>query len=161
MVSKAALKGMSESIVQFTPMILEHCNKLNGGPEQGNVSGAGDQVAVDATQTNPASTNHLTNSTITNKEAEKSNGGGWYSSIVGVWEMVQDILPIPVFSVLIGILVLWTLWIWLRSSSSKQHGLYSSSSPQHQIVSRAVYLRDVEEGLLNATQQVSYMDHHW
>ncbi|KAI8332635.1 hypothetical protein BC941DRAFT_474061 [Chlamydoabsidia padenii] len=160
MVMKAALKGMGESITQFTPMIVDLCDKLNGGPRKdmstGNNLGDG--------QTGEAKTANATTSTtsMTNKQPEtkKQDNEGWYGQLLDIWEVVEDLLPFPTVSLLVGLLALWLLWVWLRSGSNKQHGLYKQTADR-QVISRAVYLRDVEDGLINyntTIQQVSYMD---
>ncbi|CAO3599851.1 unnamed protein product [Absidia cylindrospora] len=160
MVMKAALKGMSESITQFTPMIIEHCNKINGGSKK--IGTAGNELAGELENTLTANANTaMPSNSGANKHSElnKQKANGWYDQIVDIWETIQDLLPIPIGIILTGLLTLYMLWAWIRTTPNQYDGLYQPSA-QHQIISRAIYLRDVEEGLLNTTQQVAYMDPH-
>lgn len=161
MVMKAALKGMSESITQFTPMIMEHCDKINGGSRKGGVPGdaltAKMETANVTNTTSPIPVNGAAN-----KQSELNNktANGWYDQMTEIWETIQDILPIPIGVILTGLLVLYMLWAWTRTAPNQHDGICQPSM-NHQVISRAIYLRDVEEGLLNTTHHVSYMDPHW
>lgn len=147
MVMKAALKGMGESITQFTPMIMDACNKVNGGPRKE------ESVGVLLTDSKETVATPLP-STGDSKQLGVKEDDGWVGQAMAIWEMIQDLVPVSLVGVLVGALALWFLWSWSRSGAKQRH----------QVVSRAVYLRDVEEGLLhhNTTkQQVSYMDPYW
>lgn len=161
MVMKAALKGMGESIAQFAPMIIEQVNK-----NRPQIKGAPDLVeAAQPTDTTASTTTATMPSTTTSSKTEKKGDDGFLGQVMVVWDTLQDVLsniPLPIGTILAGLLIVWIFWGWLRAGThhpdTYPHGYYA---PNHNVISKAIYLRDVEEGLLNTNLQLSHMDTQW
>ncbi|KAI9301593.1 hypothetical protein BJ944DRAFT_252193 [Cunninghamella echinulata] len=158
MVMKAALKGMGESIAQFAPMIIEQVNK-----NRPQIKGAPDLVeAAQPTDTTASTTTATMPSTTTSSKTEKKGDDGFLGQVMVVWDTLQDVLsniPLPIGTILAGLLIVWIFWGWLRAGThhpdTYPHSYYA---PNHNVISKAIYLRDVEEGLLNTNLQLSHMD---
>ncbi|CEG62748.1 hypothetical protein RMATCC62417_00026 [Rhizopus microsporus] len=137
-VSKAAMKGMSENLEIFVPIIQSEAKK------QFQPKGA--EVA-DAVSLKRTGTIKRQPSTTVNSEKDKKEG--WYEQYVDpVIQTVHDtvdMLPFAVKVSVAAIAFIWLLYSWLFSSSRP----IEKASSQHQVVSRAVYLKDIDEGLIN------------
>ncbi|SAL98337.1 hypothetical protein [Absidia glauca] len=120
MVTKAALKGMGESITQFTPMIMDACNKDNGGSRK--------TVGVLLTD-NDTPANIVVATPLNNSKQLGKQDDGWVSQAMDIWEMVQDLVPVSlVGGMLLGVLALWFLSSYQLYLQSKADGIHSNSS---------------------------------
>lgn len=158
MVSKAALKGMAENIGVFMPIVKQEASKRTHRKRSGSKERA-DQVSLKRIGTiKRPSVKDLNEATEKNKEEASS----WYGEVEKLVTMVQDIAEIVPFAVKVGIavvLLLWFMFSWLRAGSRQQTAAAKTSGANQQstqITSRAVYLRDIDEGLLNVDMQPAY-----
>ncbi|KAI9494450.1 hypothetical protein BDB00DRAFT_818072 [Zychaea mexicana] len=164
MISKAALKGMGESIVSFVPILEEKVAELNGSKsvDQSLLRNAtlSRQSRVSSKASPRKSTTDTTVSTTSSSISAASSSSssfdymGWIDTVS---ETVSSI-PFTIRASLMGLLVLWIMWSWLfRSSSSTKHeDPFPALLPPPP--GRAVYLRDLEDGLLKTELQPSYID---
>ncbi|KAI8060354.1 hypothetical protein BC940DRAFT_337637 [Gongronella butleri] len=160
MVMKAAMKGMSESITQFMPMVVDNAQALSGTPANKRVS------SLQGPAANAKDAKSMKNAigAVSPAAAPASTPEGWLGTLVSVWEMVQDIassLPLTATAIVAGLLSVWLLWATLSSSTSSSslaHGKHHAFMPQRKVVSRAVYLRDVEDGLLTSNATTTLFD---
>ncbi|KAI8994847.1 hypothetical protein BDB01DRAFT_846847 [Pilobolus umbonatus] len=148
-VNKAAMKGMSESIATFLPVIKEEVAKLSHGDKK-----SGKDRAEEVTLKRIGTIKRLS-STIRTK-TKLVTTSHWYDSVCSVFEMVKDIADSLSPSVkIVGILILalWMLYSCLRAGSHNKIAdnmkTDNQSSAPSEVVSRAVYLRDIDEGLLS------------
>jgi hypothetical protein len=155
-VSKAAMKGMQDNITVFMPIVKNEANKLTRRKRSGSKEKM-DQVSLKRIGTikRPSSKNLSEND---NDEQATSTLSQWYSQAESVIETIRDLVEALPSIVKIGVtsvLVLWFMYSWLRSgsqrSSSKENRIVHSP-----VISRAVYLRDINEGLLNADKTPIY-----
>ena len=158
MVSKAASKGMAENISVFMPIVKQEASKRTHRKRSGSKEKA-DQVSLKRIGTiKRPSVKDLSETTEKNKE----EASGWYGEVEKLVTMVQDLAEIVPFAVKVGIAVvilLWFMFSWLRAGSRQKTAVGKASGVNQQntqIISRAVYLRDVNEGLLNADMQPAY-----
>ena len=161
MISKAALKGMGDSIISFVPILEEKVAELNG-----NRSSSMDQPLVRTATLSRRS--HVSTKESPRKPATAATTSsssvpsdssfdlmGWIDTIS---ETVSAV-PFSIRAGLMGLFVVWIMWSWLFRSSSK-----SSTEPEGFIrplsapVGRAVYIRDLEDGLLKTELQPPYVD---
>lgn len=147
-VSKAAMKGISDNMTIFMPIVKNEANKVTHRKRSGSKEKM-DQVTLKRMGTirRPSSKN------LDEENKETAASGGWYEQAESIIETVRDIVEAIPFIAKAGIavvLVLWLLYSWFRAgprhASNKQ-----TIDIQHPVVaSRAVYLRDIDEGLLHA-----------
>lgn len=145
MISKAASKGMAESIASFTPILQEEANKLAGTNKSGS-SSAGEGIVTRATTLKRQARVTSRPSLLAKRESTKKEEQYWAI----LWSTVRD-LPFYLRAIIAGVLVLWVLWAWLRSPTKPEQ-----QYDREVVVSRAVYLRDLEDGLLKTQYQPSY-----
>lgn len=142
MVNKAAMKGMAENIAVFMPIVKKIANKQSSKKSKDKTSKQEEEIEKPAKEIEAA--------TVENKQ--------WYEPYVS---MAQDLLSdIPLFAKVsvATIIFLWFMYTWLRSGSQKQNLNTSSPLPDQAVVSRAVYLRDIDEGLINVQYRPSYIE---
>ncbi|KAI7855698.1 hypothetical protein BDC45DRAFT_544871 [Circinella umbellata] len=162
MISKAALKGMGDSIISFVPILEEKVAELNGSK-----SSSGDQPLVRTatlSRQSRVSSNQKPHKSTTTTDTSSSSAPSSDSSfdLMGWIDTISETVSAIPFSIragLMGLFVVWIMWSWLFRSSSK-----SSSEPEEFIrplsapVGRAVYIRDLEDGLLKTELQPPYVD---
>lgn len=155
-VSKAAMKGMQENITIFMPIVKNEANKLTRRKRSGSKEKM-DQASLKRTGTirRPSSKNL---DEITSVDKASSSGlSRWYEQAESLFETIRDLveaLPLIVKIGIASVLVIWLLYSWLRSGSkrfSKENVIMHSP-----VASRAVYLRDINEGLLNVDRTPIY-----
>ncbi|KAI8143142.1 hypothetical protein BJV82DRAFT_611536 [Fennellomyces sp. T-0311] len=150
-ISKAALKGMSESIVSFVPILEEKAAELNGSKKSMDEPLV--RTATLSRKSHVAAKESPRKSTTT--ESEKSSSSfdvmGWLTT---AYDTVSS-LPLSIHAGLLSLVILWMMWSWLfRASTPAEEPL--PVIPQ--AVGRAVYLRDLEDGLLKTELQPAYID---
>ncbi|KAG2205633.1 hypothetical protein INT46_003460 [Mucor plumbeus] len=158
MVSKAASKGMAENISIFMPIVKQEASKRTHRKRSGSKEKA-DQVSLKRIGTiKRPSVKDLNETTEKNKEETS----GWYGEVDKLVTMVQDFAEVVPFAVKVGIaivILLWFMFSWLRAGSRQQTAVAKNSAVNQQntqTISRAVYLRDINEGLLNVDMQPAY-----
>ncbi|KAI8646412.1 hypothetical protein BD408DRAFT_380453 [Parasitella parasitica] len=158
MVSKAAMKGMSENIAVFMPIVKQEASRETHRKRSGSKEKA-DQVSLKRIGTirRPS-----VKDSAEKAQTEKEEASGWYGQVESIVTMIQDLAEVVPFAVKVGIAVvalLWFMFSWLRAGSRQQLAVTKAPGEnQHsaQISSRAVYLRDIDEGLLNVEIQPAY-----
>ncbi|KAL9548325.1 hypothetical protein MBANPS3_005731 [Mucor bainieri] len=160
MVSKAASKGMAENLSVFMPIVKQEASKHTHRKRSGSKEKA-DQVSLKRMGTirRPTAKDASELAEKTNKE--DTAAGGWYGELEKLVTMVQDLAEVVPFAVKVGIaavILLWFMVSWLRAGSRQQLVVSKTSSSEQgaQVVSRAVYLRDINEGLLNVDYEPAY-----
>lgn len=152
-VSKAAMKGMSENIAIFMPIVKNETTKQTSQRKRSDSHKEKmDQVSLKRMGTikRPSSKNFSVD-TVSEKAATSS----WYDHVEPVVDIVKDLAEAIPFAVKVGALVFvlfWFLYSWLRAGPRRDIALVQ----QQQVASRAVYLRDIDEGLLNVDLQPAY-----
>jgi hypothetical protein len=155
-VSKAAMKGMSENIAVFMPIVKSETTKQTS--KQGDSSSkdkAADQVSLKRMGTIKRPTSKNLSEEIANEKATSS----WYDHVEPVVDFIKDLAEAIPFAVKIGVLafvMLWLFYSWLRAGPRRDIALTHPQQRQQQVTSRAVYLRDINEGLLNADLEPAY-----
>ncbi|ORX45898.1 hypothetical protein DM01DRAFT_1311533, partial [Hesseltinella vesiculosa] len=154
MVMKAAMKGMGESITQFMPIVMDSVQSINGTSGKTNRLSTGQhnkgEIAKSLAQANGA---------MPQKDTSQDSQG-WLGTALSAWDTLQDLvshLPWTVAALVGGVLSLWILWIAI-SPSTPHHSAKTPLSKS--VISRAVYLRDVEDGLLQANTTSIYDIEH-
>ncbi|KAF7732102.1 SNF1-interacting protein [Apophysomyces ossiformis] len=164
MISKAAFKGMADSIGQFSSLLEEEANTIAS-----KTGGAGkDNLLRPATSLKRSA--HVSMRRDKAKmaaEKQKEEKQGWWAQVESAAGTVLDLLteiPLYIGAAVGAIFLLWMMWVWLRAGSRAPSSSFSSSmstgagnTQTGQVVSRAVYLRDVEEGLLKTELQPAYV----
>ncbi|KAI9268822.1 hypothetical protein BDA99DRAFT_546152 [Phascolomyces articulosus] len=158
MISKAALKGMGDSIVSFVPILEEKAIELNG-----NKASADQPLVRTSTlsrqshvSTKESPRKSATSSSSTSSSTSPSNSSFDIMEWINTITETVSAIPFTIRAGLTGLFVLWILWSWLFRSSSKSDEFIRPLSPQPD--GRAVYLRDLENGLLNTELQPTYVD---
>lgn len=154
-VSKAAMKGMSENIAIFMPVVKNETIKQTSHRTRSDsdTKDKSEHVSLKRMGTikRPPSKN-LSEAGTTEKATSS-----WYSHIEPVVDIVKDLaeaIPFAVQVVVLVFLLFCFLYSWLRAGSRRDIALVNTQ--KQQVVSRAVYLRDIEEGLLNVDLQPVY-----
>ncbi|CEP12823.1 hypothetical protein [Parasitella parasitica] len=159
MVNKAAMKGMSENIAVFMPIVQQEASRETHRKRSGSKEKA-DQVSLKRIGTirRPSTKD----SAQVTDEKEKEETSGWYGQVESIVTMIQDVAEVVPFVVKVGIAVvvlLWFMYSWLRAGSREQWDVINvpaQGQKNTQVSSRAVYLRDIDEGLLNVEIQPAY-----
>ncbi|KAI9027345.1 hypothetical protein CLU79DRAFT_833263 [Phycomyces nitens] len=157
-ISKAALKGMAESVAMFAPILEDEAEKI--AQESSKSSGlkpAGSlkrKARVASMRKKPEAA----------PEAPKEGLDKWMALAQDVAGTVMDVvteIPFYVGVSIAGVVTIWILWIMLRAGSPSKSTLdlsqCSSMSNNRSVTSRAVYLRDLEDGLLKSKLQPAYL----
>lgn len=159
MVSKAASKGMAENLSVFMPIVKQEASKHTHRKRSGSKEKA-DQVSLKRMGTIKRPSTKDASELTEKAGKEETIASGWYGEVEKLVTMVQDLAEIVPFVVKVGIaavILLWFMFGWLRAGSRQQLVVPKSFSDQStQVVSRAVYLRDINEGLLNAEYEPAY-----
>ncbi|KAI7873220.1 uncharacterized protein EV154DRAFT_528530 [Mucor mucedo] len=157
-VNKAAMKGMSENIAIFVPIVKGEANKHTHKKRRGSKEKV-DQVSTlkrGGTIRRPSS-KALDEG---DNGAQTDSSSGWYSHVETVMDLVHDFSDALPIAAKIGgavILVLWIMYSWLRAGSRHVvHDKVAVKQNYAEVSSRAVYLRDINEGLLNAEAKPAY-----
>lgn len=152
------MKGMSENLAIFMPIVKGEASKHTHKKRRGSKEKL-DQVSVlkrGGTIRRPSS-KILGNDDIV---AQNEPSSGWYSHVETVMDLVQDLSDALPLTVKIGgavILVLWMMYSWLRAGPRHAvHDKFTVNQNYAEVSSRAVYLRDIDEGLLNADIKPAY-----
>lgn len=157
-VSKAAMKGMSENLTIFMPILKGEASKHTHKKRRGSKEKL-DQVSSlkrGGTIRRPSSKNLGDDE----KSTQVASPSGWYDHVEAVIDLVRDFFEALPFVVRIGgaaFLVLWMMYSWLRAGP--RHAIYDEiivTQNHAEVSSRAVYLRDINEGLLNADTKPAY-----
>ncbi|KAL0094082.1 hypothetical protein F4703DRAFT_1924803 [Phycomyces blakesleeanus] len=158
MISKAALKGMGESIAMFSTLLEEEANNI----AQENNKANGVKPAASLKRT--ARVNSMRKKPEAAVEAPKEGLDKWMELAQDVVGTVMDVvteIPFYVGVSIAGVVTIWIIWIMLRAGSPSKHSLdVSQCSPMsnnRSVASRAVYLRDLEDGLLKSKLQPAYL----
>jgi hypothetical protein len=150
-VTKAAMKGMQENLAVFMPIIKNEVNKIVRKKSGGADSDKSDSVSLKrmGTVKRPSA-----------KTEETMETPAWKATLDTAIEFVQDLLePLPLFAKagIAALLFIWFTYSWLRAGTRKSSkGVLDNSLRNQQVISRAVYLRDINEGLLNTEIQPIY-----
>ncbi|KAI8393812.1 uncharacterized protein BYT42DRAFT_552309 [Radiomyces spectabilis] len=155
LVSKAALKGMSESIAKFVPLIEEAANNINA-KKHGGSSQQQKGLSHGASLKRSAHVSMKRKNTSTSDVAQPTSDNGWLGMLKDGVDLIQNLITSLPLYVNIGLAVLFFLYmisVWMRAGTSIDH---LASVPSNQIVWRAVYLRDIEDGLLKSKVQPAY-----
>lgn len=156
MISKAALKGMGESLATFIPILQKEANKLAGNTKATTDDQNEKQPAAaltNGTNGSPAAAANATSS-ATAKEDDSLLGQAitYFNTAV---DFVSE-LPLSIRGGLAGVVVLWILVAWLFGGSKKTTNAEMEREFLPRSSSRAVYLRDLENGLLKTDLQPMY-----
>lgn len=143
MVNKAAMKGMSENIALFIPILEKKVSKKSGKSSSTPtaLSSASNAGVNDSKQPSSMQAN-----TKVGGEAKQNIAQEWF-------ELVRDFvldMPWQAYMAILSVLFLWMLASWLRSGPSEYDASPSTlltHSPDR-VNSRAVYLKDLQEGLI-------------
>lgn len=158
MVSKAASKGMAENLSVFMPIVKQEASKHTHRKRSGSKEKA-DQVSLKRMGTIKRPT-AKDSSELTEKTNKEEPSTGWYGELEKLVTMVQDFAEVVPFAVKVGIAViilLWFMFSWLRAGPRQQSVVSKPSEHSStQVVSRAVYLRDINEGLLSTDYEPAY-----
>ncbi|KAG1312791.1 hypothetical protein G6F64_002745 [Rhizopus arrhizus] len=143
-VSKAAMSGMSENLKVFVPIIQNEVNKQSGSKVKGKPAQEEAPLNVDSVK-EPVSA-------AVEKEAD------WYSQYVDpVIQTVRDLvegLPLSLKASFGALVILWFLYSWLFRAGSRT--VTVDQAKPSQVTFRAVYLKDIDEGLLNRDIKSAY-----
>ena len=162
MINKAALKGMGDSIILFVPILEEKVAELNG-----NRSSSMDQPLVRTATLSRQShvstkqSPHKSTTTVTTSSSSVPSSDSSFDLMGWIDTISETISAIP-FSIragLMGLFVVWIMWSWVfRSSSKSSTESEEFIRPLSAPVGRAVYIRDLEDGLLKTELQPPYVD---
>lgn len=131
------MKGMSENLAVFMPIVKDVANKVSNKKSK------------------EKPTSQIEEKPVVEQKMVEDKKEEWYEPYVS---LAQDFLPSIPFQVkaVVGVLIiLWVMVGWLRAGSHKQQ--HKSLAVDQAVVSRAVYLRDIDEGLINVDYQPSYI----
>ncbi|OAD03037.1 hypothetical protein MUCCIDRAFT_156039 [Mucor lusitanicus CBS 277.49] len=160
MVSKAASKGMAENLSVFMPIVKQEASKHTHRKRSGSKEKA-DQVSLKRMGTIKRPTAKDASELTEKTSKTDASAGGWYGELEKLVTMVQDFAEVVPWMVKVGIaavIVLWFMVSWLRAGSRQQSVAPPTSSSEQgtHVVSRAVYLRDINEGLLHVDYEPAY-----
>lgn len=149
---------MSENIAIFVPIVKDEASK-HTHKKRGSSKEKFDQVSTlkrGGTIKRPSSKSLDDGE----NDTQSDSSSGWYSHIETVIDLVHDFSDALPFAAKIGaavILVLWIMYSWLRAGSRNTiHAEVAVNRNYAEVSSRAVYLRDINEGLLNAEIKPAY-----
>lgn len=146
-VNKAAMKGMAENLEIFVPIIQNEVSKLTDNKNNQNKKPSLDISLKRAGTIKKPST----------AEKKKETKGEWYNQYVDpVIQTVRDLvegLPLVVKASFGTLIILWFLYSWIFRPSSPTNG---NNPSERRVVSRAVYLKDIDEGLLHSDVKSTY-----
>ena len=153
-VSKAAMKGMQDNLTIFMPIVKNEANKLTHRKRSASGGEKSDGVSLrrGGTIRRPSSKNF----SETNAETEQEDTTGWYAQAEAMVSTLRDLVEGLPFAAKVGfavLVVMWMLYSRLRSGSRQAAVIANPVAP---VASRAVYLRDINEGLLHADSQPVY-----
>ncbi|KAI9487540.1 MAG: hypothetical protein EXX96DRAFT_535688 [Benjaminiella poitrasii] len=163
-VSKAAMKGMTENIAIFMPIIKNEANKQT--KSTGQKINKSSSLKRSGTIKRPSNKNEAIDTE--GKADEKQTGdnrpssSGWYGEVETLIAMAKDLMDaLPFTAKVVGtvIISLWFVYSWIFAGSRQQNDnmtYHGTSGNDTTVVSRAVYLRDIDEGLLNVEFQPVY-----
>lgn len=155
MISKAALKGMGESLATFIPILQNETNKLAGNNKTATNDDSEKQSVAPVTNgTNgiPAAANATSSATSKDDDSLLGQATAYFNTAV---DFVSE-LPLSIRGGLAGVVVLWIIFAWLFSGSKKSTNTEMEREFLPRSSSRAVYLRDLENGLLKTDLQPIY-----
>lgn len=160
MVSKAAMKGMSENLANFMPIVKNEANRVTKRKRSGSKEKA-DQVSLKRIGTIKRPAKNEEERSEKNGQATAAETSGWSGLVESVIETVRDLVDSLPFMVKAGVAVLLMLWImisWLRAGPRQnRHQQDKNQMVEYPpVASRAVYLRDINEGLLNMDMRPAY-----
>ncbi|CAO3658004.1 unnamed protein product [Rhizopus stolonifer] len=148
-VNKAAIKGMSENLEVFVPIIQDEVSKksVSGSPSK-------EKPQQEVTLKRGGTIKKPSPATASKDETSSNE---WYSEYVDpLIQTVRDLvegLPFAVKASLSVIVILWLLYSWIFRAGSRTT-VNTSNGPR--VVSRAVYLKDIDEGLLRTDIKSAY-----
>lgn len=158
-VSKAAMKGMSENITIFMPIVKREASKNRKRSDSKEKIEPVSTLKRGGTIRRPSSKNFDDEAS----QKEPLDASGWYTYLESMLETAKDLLDSLPWAAKVAaavILVLWIIYSWLRAGSRHAkwnvENVNASSQQQPFVASRAVYLRDIDEGLLNADLKPVY-----
>lgn len=140
---------MSENLEVFVPIIQDEVNKksVSGGPSK-------EKPQQEVTLKRGGTIKKPSPATASKDEISSNE---WYNEYVDpVIQMVRDLvegLPFTVKASLSVIVILWFLYSWIFRAGSRTT-VNTSNGPR--VVSRAVYLKDIDEGLLRTDIKSTY-----
>ncbi|KAI8053664.1 uncharacterized protein B0P05DRAFT_561481 [Gilbertella persicaria] len=157
-VNKAAMKGMSENLAIFMPIVQNEANKQTPRKRSGS------KESVDIVSLKRMGTiKRPSKDTIAISNEKSDQNQGWYAQVEPIIDTVRDFVEALPFTVKVGagvFLLLWIMFSWIRAGSRQKmtavHSNYDSHYNAKQVTSRAVYLRDLNEGLFSAQLQAPY-----
>ncbi|GAA5803830.1 hypothetical protein EDC94DRAFT_536683 [Helicostylum pulchrum] len=152
-VNKAAMKGMSENLAVFMPIVKREASKRSHKKRSDSKEKL-DQVSLRRGGTIRRPSSKVFESEQMNQLDESS---GWYGYVEPVMDIAKDLFDGLPDMAKIGtavVLVLWILYSWLFSGSDRTSINVGSNQPL--VASRAVYLRDINEGLLDVDIKPAY-----
>jgi hypothetical protein len=161
MVSKAAMKGMSENLAIFMPIVKNEANRVTRRKGSGSKEKADVSLKRMGTIKRPSKGNLDEDGKHGQAAITKAASSGWYGQVEQVTEIVQDLLEALPFMVKVGaaaVLMLWLMVSWLRAGSRRSYSVVNSKNEVQYppVASRAVYLRDINEGLLDVDMKPAY-----
>lgn len=147
MISKAAMKGMGESINQFIPILEDELQKSSKPASQGS----SDTLNRVGTLRRQAA---IKRASTTKVHASGKDNQSWLdhpvlSALSSAYETGRDLVlevPLYVGAAVSAFVLLW-FFVWLLRSPA-QPASTAPASLNNTVVSRAVYLRDLREGIL-------------
>ncbi|OBZ89021.1 putative PH domain-containing protein C19A8.02 [Choanephora cucurbitarum] len=156
-VNKAVMKGISENLAIFMPIVQNETSKSQDAQDEKKETTGSVSLKRMGTIKRPSKVvNESQPDTQTETPAQ-----GWYATVEPVVEAIKDLvgpLPMAVKMGALGFLLFLFLLSWFRAGSRKPMDSQVSyhGSPTRLVSSRAVYLRDLDEGLFNMPLQSAY-----
>lgn len=147
------MKGMSENLAVFMPIVKREASKRSHKKRSDSKEKL-DQVSLRRGGTIRRPSSKVFESEQMNQLDESS---GWYGYVEPVMDIAKDLFDGLPDMAKIGtavVLVLWILYSWLFSGSDRTSINVGSNQPL--VASRAVYLRDINEGLLDVDIKPAY-----
>ncbi|KAI8976095.1 hypothetical protein BDB01DRAFT_853390 [Pilobolus umbonatus] len=169
-VSKAALKGVSDSITAFIPILEKTVKGINSPPQRIELSDNGvplpnavinsdenrntSVIAPPIKLDNTSSNNQKTIPTTTETDNTRS------FDIMKMYHSFASLIKrhtTSVSSVLLVVLTVYFLWQWTRISSMMDaHNNRHNRMSRPSIPSKSVYLRDLEDGIITHNSSLPY-----
>ncbi|KAI7900458.1 uncharacterized protein BX663DRAFT_517696 [Cokeromyces recurvatus] len=163
-ISKAAMKGMNETMSIFMPIIKNEASKQTQlHKKDTNLSTLKRTATIKYSNATTTKTENDTNA-INEKERTNNDNktlSGWYGEVETLISMLKDFMDaLPFTAKVLGAIAIlaWLIYSWTFSQQQQQDVMTSNhiSGTQSTVISRAVYLRDINEGLLNSELQSAY-----
>ncbi|KAG1381717.1 hypothetical protein G6F61_002916 [Rhizopus arrhizus] len=146
-VNKAAMKGMSENLEVFVPIIQNEVSKLTDNKSNQNKKPSREVSLKRAGTIKKPST----------VEKKKETKDEWYNQYIDpVIQTVHDLvegLPLVVKASFGALIILWFLYSWIFRPSSPTN---VNNPSERRVISRAVYLKDIDEGIFHSDVKSAY-----